>query len=296
MEFSSAETAACRRLVEMALDEDLGSKGDLTSEILIPQELEGKAALVARGPGVVAGLSAVGLVYSTGRTPLVRFEALLEDGTVVTPGQLLGRIGGLVQFILSGERTALNFLQKLSGIATLTRRYVDAVDGFHCQILDTRKTTPGWRLLEKYAVRCGGGHNHRMGLYDAMMIKDNHLAALGEGIKAFELVSQMLFRHFQQMDNLRPIVIEVDSIKLLPGAALCDADVIILDNISPHELREAVQIRNEVARRKRFLLEASGGVTLENVRAIAETGVDRISVGALTHSAPALDIALELEN
>ncbi len=189
--------------------------------------------------------------------------------------------------LLAGERTALNFLQHLSGIATLTQKYVDAVAGFPCQILDTRKTTPGWRVLEKYAVRCGGGHNHRMGLYHAILIKDNHLAALGGGPgairKALGLVRQRLGSSF-------PVEIEVDDLEQLNMALTCKPDMVLLDNMNVTDLQEAVQLRNALA--PEVKLEASGGVTLDNVRAIAETGVERISVGALTHSAPALDIAL----
>jgi len=283
----------------MALDEDFGTGGDLTSRIIIPRDLEGKAVLVGRSPGVVAGLPAVNLAFSTTRTPSIRFKPLVEEGNFIHPGAALARISGPMQSILSGERTALNFLQRLSGIATLTRRFADALAGLNCQLLDTRKTTPGWRLLEKYAVRCGGGHNHRLGLYHVIMIKDNHLAALGEPAVAFETVRHILARGREGKlegmpgKGLPPVVIEVDVIEQLKNALACRPDVIILDNMSIDQLRLAVDSRNQGA--PDVLLEASGCVTLENVRAIAETGVDRISVGALTHSASALDIALELE-
>jgi nicotinate-nucleotide pyrophosphorylase (carboxylating) len=299
MAFSSDERAACRRLVEMALNEDLGTKGDLTSRLVVSGDLEGKAVLVARSQGVLAGLPAVDLVFSAARMPSVRLEPLLEDGAFVTPGKAVGKLSGPMQSILSGERTALNFLQRLSGVATLTRRYVDAVAGLNCQIFDTRKTTPGWRLLEKYAVRCGGGHNHRMGLFDAIMIKDNHLAALGGPAIAFETMRQVLEGSTkgnlegQPGKELPPVVIEVDSLEQLKSAFACRPDVIILDNMSVDYLRLAVKSRDQGSRG--VLLEASGGVTLESVRSIAETGVDRISIGALTHSASALDIALEIE-
>src|SRR5712692_1031560 len=192
MNFTSEESAACRRLVEMAWEEDLGSEGvDLTTQSVIPPNLEGRAVFGARAEGVVAGLPAVERVLNTPRTPLLKFQPLMEDGSRVKPGDRLAIVSGLMQFILMAERTALNFLQHLSGIASMTRRYVDVVAGLPCQILDTRKTTPGWRLLEKYAVRCGGGHNHRTGLYDGILIKDNHLAALGGGPEAIRQSIQL---------------------------------------------------------------------------------------------------------
>jgi nicotinate-nucleotide pyrophosphorylase (carboxylating) len=190
--------------------------------------------------------------------------------------------------LLTAERTALNFLQHLSGIASLTRRYVEAVAGLPCKVLDTRKTTPGWRLLEKYAVRCGGGMNHRLGLSDAILIKDNHLASLGAGpgaiCRAVEAARSSLVQSV-------PVDVEVDSLEQLDEALACHPNMILLDNMKPELLREAVRRRNE--RAEDVQLEASGGVNLDTVRAIAETGVDRISIGALTHSAPALDIGLD---
>jgi nicotinate-nucleotide pyrophosphorylase (carboxylating) len=288
--FSPEEKAACQRLVEMAWEEDLGpGKVDLTTQALIPPDLEGQAVFVARAPGVVAGLPAVELVLSTSRTPLLQFQALMEDGTQVQPGDRLGKVTGLMQGILMAERIALNFLQHLSGIATTTRQYVDAVEGLPCAILDTRKTIPGWRLLQKYAVRCGGGHNHRMGLYDGILIKDNHLAAWGTDKDFFQRVARTLQE--RRPDLPGPLEIEVDRLDQFDWAMGCRPDIILLDNMSPDQLREAVRLRNE--KPTKILLEASGGVTLANVRAIAETGVDRISVGALTHSAPVLDIALD---
>jgi nicotinate-nucleotide pyrophosphorylase (carboxylating) len=291
MNFNSEEIAACRRLVEIAWEEDLGPKGvDLTTQSLIPPNLEGHAVFVVRTEGVVAGLPAVELVLNTHRTPLLKYQALTEDGSRVKSGDRLAIVSGLMQFILMAERTALNFLQHLSGIATLTRRYVDALAGFPCQILDTRKTTPGWRLLEKYAVRCGGGHNHRMGLYDGILIKDNHLAALG-GLRAALRALQFSIQKLEP--HSFPVEVEADSLGQLKWTPLILPDIILLDNMKLDELKEAVQWRNR--HHREFHLEASGGITLENVRAVAETGVDRISVGALTHSAPALDIALDYE-
>jgi nicotinate-nucleotide pyrophosphorylase (carboxylating) len=293
MSFSERETAAGQRLVEWALDEDLGPvsdpfqprAGDITSKLLIPPDLAGRAVFVARAAGVVAGLPAVELVFNTARTPLVSMQPLVLDGTRVEAGDRLAVVTGVAEFILAAERTALNFLQHLSGIATLTRRYVDAVAGLACQICDTRKTTPGWRLLEKYAVRQGGGHNHRMGLYDAVLVKDNHLAIMPD--LPHGLVSMIRSRMSV------PVEIEVDSLAQLDRAFAWEPDLILLDNMIPDQLREAVRRRGE--KHPRVLLEASGGITLANVRAVAETGVDRISVGALTHSAPALDVALDYE-
>jgi nicotinate-nucleotide pyrophosphorylase (carboxylating) len=289
MNFSPEETYACRRLVGLAWEEDLGPrKVDLTTQAIIPPDRAGQAVFVARASGVVAGLPAVELVLNTSHSPLLRFQPLVQDGDRVQPGERLATVAGLMQSILMAERIALNFLQHLSGIATMTRRFVDAVAGLPCQILDTRKTTPGWRLLEKYAVRCGGGHNHRMGLFDGILIKDNHLAALGGGKEAIGKAGRASakYRH-------GPLEIEVEKLDDLDWAFVQIPDIILLDNMSCDQLRQAVHRRNEKARQVQ--LEASGGITLDNVRAVAETGVDRISVGALTHSAPALDIALDYE-
>jgi nicotinate-nucleotide pyrophosphorylase (carboxylating) len=287
MVFSPAEKAACCRLVELALKEDLGSVGDLTSEALLSQQQMGQAVLVARQAGVLAGIPAVLEVFS--RLDLqLPLEERREDGSFVQAGDRLALVQGRMSAILAAERTALNFVQRLSGIATLTRRYVDAVAGLSCRILDTRKTTPGWRLLEKYAVRQGGGYNHRLGLYDGILIKDNHLAALaGHADPVAEAVQIARQKHGAAI----PLEIEVDTLAQLEIALKARPDIVLLDNMSLDQLREAVRRRNEMARS--VLLEASGGVTLETVRAIAETGVDRISVGALTHSASALDIGLD---
>jgi nicotinate-nucleotide pyrophosphorylase (carboxylating) len=293
MAFSPPEAAACRRLVEMAWEEDLGEAlstpvADVTSQGLIPPDRQGKAVFVARAAGVVAGLPAVELALSTVNTPLVKLQPLMREGARVQPGDQLAAVSGLTQCLLMGERIALNFLQHLSGVATLTRAFVDAVHGLPCRILDTRKTLPGWRLLEKYAVRCGGGQNHRMGLYDGILIKDNHLAILGGGKEAFQVVAATLPK--QQVVPV-PFEIEVDTLEQLDWALGCAPDIVLLDNMRPEQLREAVRRRSEKA--PKVLLEASGGVTLNTVRGIAETGVDRISIGALTHSAPALDIGLD---
>jgi len=295
MAFSAAETAACRRLIDLALDEDLGKAGDLTSQAVIPADLTGQAAFVARETGVVGGLPAAALVAEAINGTL-RFQPLKEDGELVRLGDRLATIAGPMRGILAAERTVLNFLQHLSGIASLTRRYVDAVAGSKCKILDTRKTLPGWRLLAKYAVRCGGGRNHRMGLSDGVLIKDNHLAALASRERErpenrHEYVAAAVTSVRTIYGAKVPVEVEVDSLEQLDAALACRPDIVLLDNMSIEKMREAVHRRDAVA--PTILLEASGGVTLATVRAIAETGVDRISVGALTHSAPAFDIALD---
>lgn len=283
--FSPDEAAACRRLIDLALAEDLGSTGDRTSLSTIPAETRSRAAFVARTAGVVAGLPAAELVCRA-VDPSLTFAHDIADGSRVERGTKLATVSGSLRSILAAERTALNFLQRLSGVATLTRKFVDAAAGFRAKLLDTRKTTPGWRLLEKYAVRCGGGANHRMGLHDAILIKDNHLAGLGGDIRrAMEAA-----RAYPGNAGLS-VEVEVDTLDQLEVALAVKADIILLDNMTPDQMRAAVARRDAVA--PGVLLEASGGVNLNTVRDIAATGVDRISVGALTHSAPALDIGLD---
>jgi nicotinate-nucleotide pyrophosphorylase (carboxylating) len=287
--FNAQETDACRRLIKLAIEEDLGVEGDLTSRALIPSEQTGKGILISRAPGVLAGVAAASLVFEA-IDPRVLFRPIVRDGESVSEGSQIAAVSGSYRSILAAERTALNFLQHLSGVATQTSRYVRTVSGLPCQILDTRKTLPGWRLLEKYAVRCGGGHNHRMGLYDAILIKDNHLA--GFQISDFGYQIAEAVRRVRPSRSAKvPIEIEVDKMEQLDVALEHKPDVILLDNMSLEQLREAVRRRDRLAPSLR--LEASGGITIENVRAVAETGVDRISIGALTHSAPALDVALE---
>src|SRR6516164_1102149 len=236
--FTPAEKLACRRLVELALEEDLGEEGDLTSRAVIPLGLQGTAQFVARSAGVVAGLPAAALV-TTAVDDSLQFHSAVDDGIRVTqPGTVLARISGPMQSILAAERIALNFLQHLSGIATSTQAYVDAVAGLSCRILDTRKTTPGWRLLEKYAVRCGGGYNHRLGLYDGVLLKDNHLASLGEGLAAIRKAVESV--RLRLPESLL-IEIEVDNREQLYMALTCGPDMILLDNMNLAELREAVE-------------------------------------------------------
>ena len=283
--FSLAEAAACRALVDLALAEDLGTTGDRTSFATIPAAAMGTAAFVARLPGVVAGLPAAAMVCQVVDSALT-FTAAVPDGTEFDRRTTLATVSGPLRAILAAERTALNFLQRLSGIATLTRRFVAAVSSTRATVLDTRKTTPGWRLLEKYAVRMGGGTNHRMGLHDAILIKDNHLAGLGGDVRrAVETA-----RAFPGNAGLA-VEVEVDSLRQLEVALAARADIVLLDNMPLDQLRSAVARRDALA--PHTLLEASGGVRLETIRDIAATGVDRISVGALTHSAAALDIGLD---
>ena len=295
--FNPSETSACCKLIDLAFAEDFGGeaawRGDLTSLFFIPAGDEGTGQLVARSPGVIAGLPAVDLVFGQ-LSKEFRVERHVEDGASVAANTVLATVSGPMNLLLSGERTALNFVQHLSGIATLTRRYVDAVAGLSTKILDTRKTIPGWRLLAKYAVRQGGGHNHRIGLYDGVLIKDNHLAfALSRFRQSIPLIIQNARKQprLSKLAETLPIQIEVETMEQFEDALAGKPDIVLLDNMSVEMMRDAVQRRNLMARG--VLLEASGGVNLQTARAIAETGVDRISVGALTHSAPALDIALD---
>ncbi len=278
----------CRKLVELALAEDLGEAGDRTSSALIPATQPGRAAFVARTPGVVAGSPAAVLVCAAVDPQLV-LEVHVPDGTAFTGPTKLATISGPLRSLLIAERTALNFMQRLSGVASLTRKYVGAVAGTKAKILDTRKTTPGWRLLEKYAVRMGGGSNHRLGLYDGVLIKDNHLAGLGDPATAVRRAVELARAY--PGNATQPVEVEVDTLEQLEQALAVRPEIVMLDNMAPELLRQAVARRDAVS--PSTTLEASGGVNLTTVRAIAETGVDWISVGALTHSAPALDIALD---
>jgi nicotinate-nucleotide pyrophosphorylase (carboxylating) len=273
---------ALRTLVYLALDEDLGERGDVTSQATLPEDEHVRGEIIAKEAGVVAGLPAVKAVYEA-LDPDVVVTFLLPDGSHVEPGTVICEIMGRSRSILTGERMALNFLQHLSGVATLTARYVEAVSGTGAVILDTRKTTPGWRLLEKYAVRMGGGYNHRMGLYDEVLIKNNHVDA-GDGVAT---AIQLVLEHPQARGL--PIVVEVRDLVELREALALGVDRILLDNMDEVMMREAV-----VLAAGRVPLEASGNMTLERVRVVAETGVDFISVGALTHSAPALDLSMRL--
>lgn len=272
-------------IIDRALAEDL-SLGDITTELLIASESRGRATIKVKGEGVLAGIGIAGQVFHR-VSPSLEFHELISDGARVGPGEVLAIIEGLTAGILRGERTALNFLQHLSGIATETARYVEAVSGLKARITGTRKTVPGLRVLEKYAVRVGGGYNHRRSLSDGVLIKDNHLSALQDrGIGIGEAIGQA--RH-SSPPTLK-VEVEVRSLEQARQALDARADIIMLDNMGLEEMRQAVELC-----RGRALIEASGGIILNNVRAVAETGVDFISIGALTHSVKALDIGLDLE-
>lgn len=286
--YTSLEQSAAQTLIELALEEDLRGGVDLTSTALVPQEQCGAVQIVARQPGVIAGLPIVEQVFWK-IDPHVEVDLLSRDGESVMPGRVLANVEGSVGSLLTGERTVLNFLTALGGVATLTRKFVDAIEGTRAQILDTRKTWPGWRALQKYAVRCGGGTNHRIGLYDGVLIKDNHLAAWRTQAPDGSVAAAI--REARRRWPGKPIEVEVDTLNQLNDAIHERPEIVLLDNMKPEMLIEAVSIRDRFAPSVR--LEASGGVKLSTIRSIAETGVDRISIGALTHSAPALDIAFD---
>lgn len=267
-------------IVRATLAEDLGRAGDVTAQACVPADAVLTADFVARRGGVVAGLSCIRLALAE-LDPSTTVHELTEDGQAVPAGTTLARVSGNARAILTAERTALNLIGRLCGIATLTQDFVDAVAGTNARITDTRKTTPGLRALEKYAVRCGGGVNHRFGLDDAILIKDNHVAACGS-------VGEAVRRAKAFAGHLMKVEVEVDSLLQLQEALGNDPDVIMLDNFTLDDMREAVKLVGG-----RVVLEASGGITLETVRGVAETGVDVISVGALTHSAKVLDIGLD---
>ena len=272
-------------LIDRALQEDL-SIGDPTTEALIPPDLQGESVLRAKAQGVLCG-GEIALAVFRRIDPALTCELLLPDGARLGSGDTIARIQGAVAGILKGERTALNFLQHLSGIATETARYVQAAQGLKARIVDTRKTVPGLRTLEKYAVRTGGGHNHRRNLGDGVLIKDNHIAALrARGMTLAEIVRKAQ----EEASHTLKVEVEVTSLAEAEEALEAGAHLLLLDNMSLEEMRQVVALA-----RGRALLEASGGINLETVRAVAECGVDIISVGALTHSSQALDISLDLE-
>jgi len=272
-------------IIDNALAEDRVSE-DITSDALVPPEIQGKAAITARGEGVLAGGDIARRVFLR-VDPSLQVEVLIEDGAGVKPADTIATVTGRVTSILRAERVALNFLQRLSGIASQTAQYVATTRGSAVTILDTRKTTPGIRLMEKYAVRMGGGQNHRLHLGDGILIKDNHLAALRAlGMKLKDIIA----RAKQNAPRGLAVEVETTTVEEALAAAEAGADIIMLDNMSPDEVRRVVSlIPNQVK------TEASGGITLENVGDVARTGVDFISVGALTHSVKALDISLEIE-
>jgi nicotinate-nucleotide pyrophosphorylase (carboxylating) len=308
-------------ILRLAICEDFGEEGDWTTNSLVDADAFGSAAVVARKSGVVAGLTAVEMTLQA-VDPRLAWLPKMEDGQSTAPGSCAGIIRGPVRGMLSAERVVLNLICRLSGVATLTRKYVETIAGTKAKIYDTRKTTPGWRRLEKYAVRCGGGWNHRSGLYEAVLIKDNHLAwgASGSGkvseerqrytpAEAVRIAREYAKKHGNQSlpsslpSPLSPlpspqsplpsilIEVEVDTLEQLEEVLPAGPEIVLLDNMSPEQMRKAVEIRNR--KNRNVELEASGGIDLQTVRAAAESGVERISVGALTHSAVALDFGLD---
>lgn len=268
-------------IIERAILEDIWT-GDLTSDSLIPEEDIGNGLIMAKEEGIIAGLPIAEKVFYQFSDEIV-FDYLLNDGDRIEPGQGIARLKGPISEILKGERIALNFLQRLSGIATRTNKYVKKISNYPVKIVDTRKTTPTLRILEKYAVRVGGGYNHRMGLYDAVMIKDNHIFAAGGIYKAINKIKE-------QLGHTTKIEVEVEDFTGIEEALRAGADIIMLDNMDISEMSRAVEIIDNQA-----IVEASGGITLEDLIEVAATGVDIISAGALTHNIKSLDISLNLE-
>jgi nicotinate-nucleotide pyrophosphorylase (carboxylating) len=271
-------------LIDLAFKEDIGT-GDVTTQILIPPALKTKAIILAKSEGVLAGIEVAKRVFLK-LDPEMKLEILIKDGSRLKNGNVIAELRGNAQAILTGERTALNFLQRLSGIATNTNKFVELVRDLHVLIIDTRKTTPGYRLLEKYAVRMGGGHNHRLNLADGILIKDNHLALLR--VKGKKLKEVVLEAKRKAPKGLK-VEVETTNLDEVREAVSAGADIILFDNMSPAMMQRGVKLLP-----KGILSEASGGVNLDNMRAIAETGVNFISIGALTHSSKALDISLEM--
>ena len=285
------EPGSYRRLIELAHEEDFG-RGDITSAAVTSGEKQACGELVFRQGGVLCGMGVAREVLRYYDEQLT-LEATKQDGQTINARATVGVVSGPLQTLLAAERVVLNFMGRLSGIATITAQYVEAVRGTGAQICDTRKTTPGWRELEKYAVRCGGGVNHRHGLYDAVLIKDNHLAGLAGDLTENLKKAVVKVREGQ----LKPafVEVEVDRLDQLDRVLqIAGIDMVLLDNMTPDELRQAVRMRDEICGERQVLLEASGGIVLENVRTVAQTGVERISVGALTHTVGSVDIGLDL--
>lgn len=286
MDITLKITDEVEALIDLALKEDLGENGDVTSNFILNSDKKGQASIIAKQAGIIAGLPIAERVFQK-VNPALAVQNRVEEGAKVEPSEEIVRISGPLGDILTAERTALNFLQRLSGIATLTAEYVRQTGGTQAKILDTRKTTPGFRMLEKYAVRKGGGQNHRFGLYDMVLIKENHISTAGGIINAVQQIREQMAAGNLDLQ----IEIEVRSLTEVEQALNLKVDRLMLDNMSLDEIREAVELVND-----KVELEVSGGVNCGTVRAIAETGVDYISVGALTHSAPALDLSLLVKN
>lgn len=288
----------CRQLIRLAVREDLGRLYDWTTVVLVGENAMGKANVAARKPGVIAGLPAARVALDE-YDPQVEFKLLAKDGDRVAAGQVVAELSGPARSLLTAERPLLNLLGHLSGIATLTAEYVRAVSGTSARVYDTRKTTPGWRRLEKYAVRAGGGWNHRLGLFDAILIKDNHLA-LGATIERGRYTpAEAVLKAREFLRDLGPddprcemiVEVEVDTLEQLAEVLPAGPDIVLVDNLPPEMLRQAVELRN--AANPQILLEASGGIDLTTVANVAASGVDHISVGALTHSARWFDVGLD---
>jgi len=274
-------------VVNAALDEDLG-RGDITSRAVVRAGVKARGSFIAKEDFVLAGLEVADAAFSS-FDPYIQIESTAGDGDEIKEGRAFARATGEAQVLLAAERVGLNFLQRLSGIATLTRKYVEAIAGTGARIVDTRKTTPGLRILEKYAVTIGGGHNHRLGLDDGVLIKDNHLTVAGS-------LNEAVRRAREAVGHLHKIEVEVSSLEQVKEALEAGADILLLDNMTPEMVRKAVEaVRKNERTEHRTLTEASGGINLSNVRAYAEAGVDLISIGALTHSAPAVDISFKIK-
>ena len=270
-----------QHLIEIALKEDMGS-GDITTDNIVDPDLEGKGVIIAKEPFVIAGLDVADQVFKYLNAGVI-FNPVYSDGDFVKQGETIANVKGNLRALLSGERTALNFLQRLSGIATCVRSYVDELKNKRVRLVDTRKTTPGWRVLEKYAVRVGGAHNHRMGLYDGVLIKDNHIAACGGIQKAVDRIRT-------RVSHLVKIEVEVSTLDQVKEALKAGAEVIMLDNMSMEQIKEAAAFIN-----KKAIVEVSGNVTKSGLNSLADAGVDIISVGALTHSAGCVDMSMRIE-
>jgi nicotinate-nucleotide pyrophosphorylase (carboxylating) len=285
------DMAKVRPLIQMAIEEDLG-RGDITSELLFSNDTIAKANIISREEIVVCGMGVAREILKCYDERL-KLKVRIDDGQPAHVGSRLGTVEGPLRPMLSAERVMLNFLQRLSGIATTTRIYVNAIQGTKAKIYDTRKTMPGWRILEKYAVRCGGGYNHRIGLYDGFLIKDNHLAQLGRN---FQTRLRKIVRQAGMLKRAKFVAVEVDHVddQLNYVLKIPGIDIVLLDNMGQWQLRHAVEMRDKMCGRgKKPLLEASGNITLSTVSAIAQCGIDRIAVGAITHSAKAVDIGLD---
>ncbi len=292
----SQETlASADTLITLALDEDLQQRGDLTSLATVPADKTASVNIVVRDAGFLSGAVLIERVYSAlcvrenVAANAVNVELKMADGTEVSPSDIVATVTGPIPLLLTGERVVLNFLIHLCGIASKTAEFVKKAAGSQAVILDTRKTLPGYRLLHKYAVRCGGGTNHRMGLFDGMLIKDNHLAARGNASVADAVTAARSY--LNRLSIALPVEVEVDTLQQLKDALLAKPEIVLLDNMQASELLQAVVLRDELS--AATLLEASGGVNLETIGCIAGTGVDRISIGAITHSAPALDLGYD---